>query len=144
MTGKAKTSPHYRPRRAGDLKAAERRKRKIVATFDPLAGTIGVSSRHYRQRVADDRAAEAVSAAVALAARPPPPPVLWHPGDILPGLDSATSALRRRVLEAIDIKPPSRLPRIAGWSLVVGLSILLWLVFGAVVFALEQMASAVS
>ena len=103
-----------------------------------------MSSRHYRQRVADDRAAEAVSAAVALAARPPPPPVLWHPGDILPGLDSATSALRRRVLEAIDIKPPSRLPRIAGWSLVVGLSILLWLVFGAVVFALEQMASAVS
>jgi hypothetical protein len=136
-TATAKASPRY-VRRHTDDRAAQPRKPATNRTHDPLAATAGVSSRYYRQRIANDRADEEAAALKALAARPPAP-TFWTLRHDLPSVDRATSELRRRLAGSIKAEPPERLSIAVTWSLVAGLSMLLWLCLGGMVFALERL-----
>jgi hypothetical protein len=135
----ANTSPRYRQRRVGDVKAVERRKRAIAKPLDPLAATIGLCPRYYRERAANEKTAAENAAALALIVKPPPP-VLWTLHETVQTVNEATSELRRRVTDA---EAPERLSRRTVWLLVTGASVLLWLGLGGFAVGLERMAFSV-
>jgi hypothetical protein len=151
-TRNARFSSRYRPRRAGGVAAVERRKPPIALLFDPLAATAGLSSCHYRRRVADDLVASQTAAAIALASSLPPPslpppslppPDFWAVPEAVARLDGATPALRHRVSEAMDAAERERLPRFIGWLLAAGLSIVLWVGLVGAGFVLSELVSSI-
>ncbi len=127
-------SPRYLRRRANDDKAVSQHRRTFGTGESPVAKD-GVSSCHYKRRVADDKATAATAAAVALAAQPPPPAVS-KPCELPLSMDQATPELRRRIFEAGDTDPQERLFRPGARPVAAALSILLCFGVGALLIAL--------
>jgi hypothetical protein len=130
----AKIPPRDLQRHAGDDKAASQHRRP-VAPVDPLANTVGLSSCHYKRRVADDKATAEHVAALALAAKLPPA-ALSNVHELLPSIDHATSELRRRVFETHGAEPRERRSRSVAWSVTAAVSIPLCLGVCGLIFVL--------
>lgn len=140
-TERAKAAPRYLRRRSDAGKSSQKANGqkasgRFAASFDHLATTTGIVSRHDKRRAGRDKAVAAGTVALESRAMSTAAPVAWSVPDIPLDEDPATAGPGPQRGAADDDTHVQRLPAIVTLLFVVGSSLLMWAGIVALVFAL--------